>query len=230
MRAAQWGLAGLKGRKRGGVGRRATSAAHKKSASAALQGGGDPQAKPSGAQGKGKLGNYWVRPHGSRWRVRHQVEGGEKYLPFSGGDVGGEPRPQGDAGKVDQARLKGGAEQEENLSCLLRGREVRAVTRPTTVLAREQVSAPTNASGPRGMPAATSPSRRWVTPRVEATADQWLLTGLCGAHGEGRGEADQGGRSDQEPAGLDGGFLGPLQVHIVRICHHADVRKRIPHL
>jgi hypothetical protein len=45
--------------------------------------------------------------------VLHQVEGGEKHPPFGGSDVGGEPRPRGDADEVVQAHLKGGAEQEE---------------------------------------------------------------------------------------------------------------------
>jgi hypothetical protein len=45
--------------------------------------------------------------------VFRQVEGGEKYLPFGGGDVGGELRPRDDAGKVGQARLQGGAGQEK---------------------------------------------------------------------------------------------------------------------
>jgi hypothetical protein len=45
--------------------------------------------------------------------VLHQVKGREKYLPLGGGDVEGEPRPRGDAGKVGQARLQGGAEHEE---------------------------------------------------------------------------------------------------------------------
>jgi hypothetical protein len=50
------------------------------------------------------------------------------------------------------------------------------------------------------------------------------------AFGEGGGEADRGGCSDQDPEGLDGGFRGALQVHIVGIRHHTDVQKRIPHL
>jgi hypothetical protein len=37
----------------------------------------------------------------------------EKYLPSGSGDVGGELRPRGDAGEMSQARLHGGAEQEE---------------------------------------------------------------------------------------------------------------------
>jgi hypothetical protein len=41
--------------------------------------------------------------------VLHQVEGGEKHPPFGGSDVGGEPRPRGDASEVGQARLQGGA-------------------------------------------------------------------------------------------------------------------------
>jgi hypothetical protein len=62
MSAAQWGLAGLKGRKGGGVGRIATSAAPTaaKRAASAARGGCEPQAKPAGAQGKGKLGDHRV--------------------------------------------------------------------------------------------------------------------------------------------------------------------------
>jgi hypothetical protein len=45
--------------------------------------------------------------------VLHQVGGGEEHLPFGGSDLGGEPRPRGDAGEVGQARMQGGAEQEE---------------------------------------------------------------------------------------------------------------------
>jgi hypothetical protein len=78
-----------------------------------LKGGGELQAKPAGAQGEGELGDLRVRLHGSARRVLHQVEGGEKQLPFGGSDVGGESRPRGDAGEVGQARLQGGAEQEE---------------------------------------------------------------------------------------------------------------------
>jgi hypothetical protein len=50
------------------------------------------------------------------------------------------------------------------VSCLPRGREARAVTRPATVLAREQASTSTNE--PRGVPAATSPSGQWVTESI----------------------------------------------------------------
>jgi hypothetical protein len=53
--------------------------------------------------------------------------------------------------------------------------------------------------------------------------------GVRGALGEGGREANRGGRSDQEPEGLNGCFRGALQVHIVRVRHHADVRKRLPH-
>jgi hypothetical protein len=53
--------------------------------------------------------------------------------------------------------------------------------------------------------------------------------GVRGALGEGGGEANRGGRSDQEPESLDGCFRGALQVHIVRVRHYADVRKRIPY-
>jgi hypothetical protein len=45
-----------------------------------LEGGGEAQAKPSGAQGKGELGNHRVRLHLSSRRVLHQVEGGKKHL------------------------------------------------------------------------------------------------------------------------------------------------------
>jgi hypothetical protein len=45
--------------------------------------------------------------------VLQQGEGGERHLPFGGGDVGGKPRPRGNAGEVSQAPLLGGAEQEE---------------------------------------------------------------------------------------------------------------------
>jgi hypothetical protein len=54
---------------------------------AGLKGGGELQAKPSEAQGKGELCDHRVRSHGSGRRVLHQVEGGEKHLPSGGGDV-----------------------------------------------------------------------------------------------------------------------------------------------
>jgi hypothetical protein len=106
MSAAQWGLAGFKGRKEGGAGRC-------QKGSIGLKGGGEPQAKPAGAQGKGELGDHRVRLHVSRRRVLNQVEGGEKHPPFGGSDVGGEPRPWSEAGEMGQANVQGGAEQEE---------------------------------------------------------------------------------------------------------------------
>jgi hypothetical protein len=60
-----------------------------KKAASASRGGGEPQAKPAGAQGKGELGDHRVRLHVSGRRVLHQVEGGEKYLPCRYSDVGG---------------------------------------------------------------------------------------------------------------------------------------------
>jgi hypothetical protein len=82
------------GRKGGGVGRIATSAAPAaaKKAAMASKGGGEPQAKLAGVQGKGELGDHRVRLHGSRRRVLHQVKGGEKRLPFSS-DLGDGQHP-----------------------------------------------------------------------------------------------------------------------------------------
>jgi hypothetical protein len=100
MSAAQWGLAGLKGQKGGDAGRR-------QEGGIGLEGGGEPQAKPAGAQGKGELGDNGVRLHVGGRRVLNQVKGGEKHPPFGGSDLGGEPRPRSDAGEMGQANLQG---------------------------------------------------------------------------------------------------------------------------
>jgi hypothetical protein len=34
---------------------------------------------------------------------------------------------------------------------------------------------------------------------------------------------------ETEPESLDGRFRGSLQMHVVRVRHYADVRKRIPY-
>jgi hypothetical protein len=103
---------------------------------------------------------------------------------------------------------------KRNLSCLQRGRERRAVTRPATVSARERASASTNASEPRGVPAATSLSGRWVTPRAEATAEpvaaEWVFAVHLGREGRGRS-----GRSQRPGAGRPRWRLrgGPGDAH-----------------
>jgi hypothetical protein len=98
------GVEGAKGGRRGPHGH-VGSAGRCQEGGVGLEGGGETQAKPAGAQGKGELGNHRVRLHLSRTSVLHQVEGGKKHLPFGGSDVGGELRLRGDAGQVGQARL-----------------------------------------------------------------------------------------------------------------------------
>jgi hypothetical protein len=107
------GARGVEGPKRGrrGLHSHVGRAGRCQEGGVSLKWGGEPQAKPTRAQGKGELGDHRVRPYGSGSRMLHQVEGGEKHLPFGGVDVGGELRPRGDAGEVAQARLQGGAEQ-----------------------------------------------------------------------------------------------------------------------
>jgi hypothetical protein len=60
-------------------------------------------------------------------------------------------------------------------------------TRPAMVSAQGQASAMTNASKPRGVPVATSPSGLWVTPRAEATAERVAADRAYLAHVEREG-------------------------------------------
>jgi hypothetical protein len=91
MSAAQWG--GVEGAKGGwrGPHSHVGGASRCEEGGIGLEGGGEPQAKPAGAQGKGELGDHRVRLHVSGRRVPHQVEGGEKHPPCGGSDVRREP-------------------------------------------------------------------------------------------------------------------------------------------
>jgi hypothetical protein len=194
-----------------------------------LEGGGEPQAKPAGAQGKGKLGDHSVQLHDSGRRALHQVEGGEKHPPLGGSELGGEPRPRGDAGKMGSANLKGGAKQEE-LVLPAQGKGGEGSDQAGDGLgpgASVGLNKRVRAEGRAG-----SHKPLWAMGNTQGRGNG--QAGGCGlsvrgALGEGGGEANRGGRSDQGPEGFDGRFRGALQVRIVRIRHHADVRIRLPH-
>jgi hypothetical protein len=104
------------------------------------------------------------------------------------------------------------------------------VTRPATVTAWKRASAQTNASEPRGVLAATSPSGPWAIPRVEATAKPAAADWAYAAH-LSREEVRPIGavtvtRNREASMAASG---GALQVHIVRVRHYTDVRKRLLH-
>jgi hypothetical protein len=158
------GVEGLKGGRRGRH-RHVSGASRCEEGGVGLAGSGEPQAKTSGAQRRGELGNHRVRLHGSGRRVLHQGEGDKKHLPFGSANLRGEPRPGGDAGDVSQARLQEGAEQEE-LVLPAEGKGGRGGDQAGDSLGpRASVGLNNRQRGLwlRGVPAATSPSRRWVT-------------------------------------------------------------------
>jgi hypothetical protein len=79
-----------------------------------------------------------------------------------------------------QALLQGGAEQEKLV--LHAEQKGGKVTRPAMVSARERALALSYAPEPRGVPAVTSLSRRWVTSRAEATPEPLAAYRASAAH------------------------------------------------
>jgi hypothetical protein len=161
--------------------------------------------------------------------VLNQVEGGEKHPPFGDNDMGGEPRPRSDAGEMGQANLQGGAEQEE-LVLLAQGKRGEGSDQAGNSLGPGASVGLNNCARAEGRAGSHEPL--WAMSNTQGRGNGQAggcRLGVRGAPGEGGGEANRGGGSDQQPEGLDGCFRRALLVHIVRVRHYADVRKRVPH-